>query len=290
MAKDNSVRYAFEKVDGLDIFYRSAGNPENPALLLLHGFPSSSHQFRELIPMLSDDFFVVAPDYPAFGQSSMPPREEFTYGFDNIAKVVDAFTEKIGLEKFSMFVFDYGAPIGFRLALWHPERIEAIVSQNGNVYKEGLGKKWEARAAYWAAPTTQLRDSFKSAFAPETIRGQYTFGTPEGSVSPDGYTLDSFYMSRPAEEEIQSDLIFDYRTNVELYPKFQEYLRTYRPPLLAIWGKNDPSFIYQGAEAFRKDLPDAEVKFVDSGHFALESHCREIGREMLSFLKKHVGK
>jgi len=280
--------YSTVKVEGLDIFYRHAGDRENPAILLLHGFPSSSHQFRELIPILAREYFVVAPDYPAFGQSSMPSREEFSYTFGNIAKVVDAFTQEAGLSRFSLFVFDYGAPIGFRLALWHPERIQAIVSQNGNVYREGLGKKWEARAAYWASPTREQRESFKSAFAPDTIMGQYKGGTEEGAVGPDGYTLDIHYMSRPGEDEIQSDLILDYRSNVALYPEFQKYLRDNQPPLLAIWGENDPSFIPDGARAFRKDLPKAVIEFVPSGHFALETHADHIGRRMLEFLSENV--
>lgn len=241
-----------------------------------------------MIPELQNDFYVIAPDYPGFGQSSVPSREEFTYTFDNIARVMDAFIDSIQLKKYAIFVFDYGAPIGFRIAMWHPERITAIVSQNGNVYQEGLGKKWEARAAYWANPTTQLREQYKVAFAPATIIGQYTDGTQLGVVSPDGYTLDIAYMSRPDMDEIQSDLIFDYQSNVKLYPDFQAYLRANQPPVLAVWGKNDPSFIPAGAEAFKKDVPMAVVDYVDSGHFALETHAREIGQMMVKFLKKHI--
>jgi pimeloyl-ACP methyl ester carboxylesterase len=286
MAKSKyDVSYHTQKVGNVDIFYRSAGDPAKPAILLLHGFPSASHQFRELIPLLQNDFYVVAPDYPGFGQSSMPSREDFAYTFDNLAKVVDAFTDSLHLNKFSLFVFDYGAPIGFRLALWHPEKITAIISQNGNIYQEGLGKKWEARAEYWQHPTKELRNQYKSAFAPKTIIGQYTFGTEAGKVSPDGYTLDIAYMQRPGEDEIQSDLIFDYQNNVKMYPQFQAYLRKYKPALLAVWGKNDPSFVPAGAEAFKRDLPNAIVKYVDSGHFALETHAKEIGDMMVAFLK-----
>ncbi len=270
------MKYSRVSVSGLNIFYREAGDPSSPAMILFHGFPSSSHMFRDLIPMIADKFHVIAPDFPGFGQSDMPSRDEFTYSFDNIAEVIDSFISSLGIGKFYMYVFDYGAPIGFRIALKHPDKIMGIISQNGNVYAEGLGKKWEARAEYWKNPTPELRESYKSAFAPETIIGQYTFGTQEGSVSPDGYTLDIHYTKRPGYDEIQSDLIFDYQSNVAMYPKFQEYLRKYQPKLLAVWGKNDPSFIPAGAEAFRRDLSDAEIHFVDSGHFALESCCEEI--------------
>ena len=270
------MKYNRIAVSGLNIFYREAGNSDKPAMILFHGFPSASHMFRDLMPMLEDKFHLIAPDYPGFGQSDIPSREKFTYSFDNIAEIIDGFINKIGVEKFYMYVFDYGAPIGFRIAMKHPEKILGIVSQNGNVYSEGLGKKWEARAKYWASPTKELREEYKSAFAPETIIGQYTFGTEEGSVSPDGYSLDIFYTKREGYDEIQSDLIFDYQNNVKLYPKFQEYLRKYQPKLLAVWGKNDPSFIPAGAEAFRKDLPNSEIYLVNSGHFALESCCGEI--------------
>ena len=263
-------------VDGVKIFYRESGVVYKPTMILFHGFPSSSHMFRDLIPLLEDDFHLIAPDYPGFGQSDMPPRENFAYTFDNLANVMEKFLNRLGVDKFFMYVFDYGAPIGFRIAKKNPQKILGIISQNGNIYAEGLGKKWSARAEYWKNPTPELREQYKSAFAPETIIGQYTFGTLEGSISPDGYSLDIFYTQRPDYAEIQSDLIFDYQNNVALYPTFQKYLRENQPKLLAVWGKNDPSFIYQGAEAFKKDLPSAEVHFVDSGHFALESHCEEI--------------
>lgn len=289
MAKDPiQVTYHTQRVGNINVFYRSAGDPIKPAVLLLHGFPSASHQFRELIPELMNDFYVVAPDYPGFGQSSMPNRKDFAYSFEHLSQVVDAFTDSIGLKKFAMYVFDYGAPIGFRLALWHPERITAIISQNGNIYKEGLGKKWEARTEYWAHPTEELREQYKSAFAPQTIIGQYTSGTEEGKVPPDGYTLDIAYMQRPGEDEIQSDLIFDYQSNVKMYPEFQAYIRKYQPPLLAVWGKNDPSFIPAGAEAFKKDLKNPIVTYVNSGHFALETHTHEIGQMMVKFLKSNI--
>ena len=269
--------YRYVSVNGVRIFYREAGELQKPTMVLFHGFPSASHMFRDLIPMLEDRFHLIAPDYPGFGRSESPDRAVFPYSFDHLSDVMDAFLEALSIRQFYMYVFDYGAPIGFRIAVRHPERILGIISQNGNVYEEGLGKKWEARAEYWFHPTQELREQYKSAFAPETVIGQYTFGTKPGSVSPDGYSLDLYYAATiPDYAEKQSDLIYDYQNNVKLYPVFQSYLRQYQPKLLAIWGKNDPSFIWAGAEAFRKDLPEAVIWPVDSGHFALESCCEEI--------------
>ena len=279
------ISYHKIQVEDCNVFYREAGKPENPTLLLLHGFPSASHMFRELMPELSDKYHLIAPDFPSFGQTESPSRAEFEYNFDHLAKIIDKFTEALGLEHFAMYIFDYGAPIGMRLAIWHPDRIDAIISQNGNCYEEGLGKKWEARKEYWANPTPELRALYASAYALETIIGQYTFGTPEGSVGPDGYTLDYAYVQIPERAEMQNDLIFDYQSNVRLYPEFQKYFREYQPRLLAVWGKNDPSFIPAGAEAFKRDLPNAIVKFVDSGHFALESHHTEIAGYIRDFLQ-----
>ena len=287
-SQDKKIKYKTIIIEDTEIFYRESGNPKNPSILLLHGFPSSSFMFRELIPYLSDEYYLISPDYPGFGQTKSPIRSSFTYSFDNISNIIDKFTEKIGLKKYSMYVFDYGAPIGFRLALKHPERIECIITQNGNIYEEGLGKKWEARKEYWKNPTKELRKQFSSAYSFETIKNQYTFGTPENSVSPDGYMLDFAYVSLPERNEIQNDLIFDYQNNVKLYSNFQKYLKDRQPPLLAVWGKNDPSFIPNGANAFKKDLPNAEIHFVDSGHFALESHCDEISQIMKNFLKKNI--
>ena len=281
--RGDSMIYRKIDVDGVKIFYREAGAVDRPTMILFHGFPSASHMFRDLIPRLEEDFHLIAPDYPGFGQSDMPSRENFAYTFDNLADVMEKFLARLGVEKFFMYVFDYGAPIGFRLAVKNPQKILGIVSQNGNVYAEGLGKKWAARAEYWKNPMPELREQYKSAFAPETIIGQYTFGTPEGSVAPDGYSLDIFYTRRAGYDEIQSDLIFDYQSNVALYLTFQKYLREHQPKLLAVWGKNDPSFIWQGAEAFKKDLPAAQIYFVDSGHFALESHCAEIATLIKNF-------
>lgn len=271
------MKYKNISVNGIKIFYRECGTSDKPVMILFHGFPSASHMFRDLIPMLENNFHLIAPDYPGFGQSESPARGAFAYTFDNIAEIMDAFLKELHIEKFFMYVFDYGAPIGFRIAVKHPEAVLGIVSQNGNVYAEGLGKKWEARAEYWKNPTPELREQYKSAFAKDTVIGQYIFGTEENSVSPDGYSLDLYYASViPDYAEKQSDLIFDYQNNVNLYPVFQEYLRKYQPKLLAVWGKNDPSFIWAGAEAFAKDLRDAKIIPVESGHFALENRYAEI--------------
>ncbi|AET57169.1 hydrolase, alpha/beta fold family protein [Paenibacillus terrae HPL-003] len=273
------------EVEGINVFYRKAGNPNKPVILLLHGFPSASHMFRELIPILEKDYYLIAPDYPGFGNSSSPDREDFQYTFDHITGIIETFIDKLGLVKYALYVFDYGAPIGFRIAMHHPERVTAVISQNGNIYREGLGDKWAAREEYWRNPTQEKRESYRTAFAPDTIKHQYVDGTKEGQVSPDGYTLDIAYMSRPGNDEKQLDLIFDYQNNVKMYPKFQQYLHEYQPPLLATWGKNDVSFIPAGAEVFKKDLPDAEIYLLDTGHFALETHAYEIGERVLDFLK-----
>lgn len=275
----------YVEIDGLKIFYREAGISNKTNLVLFHGFPSSSFMFRDLIKELESNYHIVAMDYVGFGKSAAPSRNDFNYSFDNISNVVEKFLEVKELTSFYMYVFDYGAPIGFRIAVKHPDWIKGIISQNGNVYEEGLGEKWKARAEYWKNPTKELREQFKSAFAPETIIGQYTFGTQEGSVSNEGYNSDiEFSKIIPDYAEIQSDLIFDYQNNVKMYPVFQEYLRNNQPPLLAVWGKNDPSFIPSGANAFKKDLPNAQIYLVDSGHFALESKCKEIAEYIKNFI------
>lgn len=279
------VTYKNLVVDGLNIFYREAGDIDKPKLVLFHGFPSASHMFRDLMPLLEQHYHLIAPDYPGFGQSESPSHKDFDYTFDHISEIMEHFLDQLEIQKFAMYVFDYGAPIGFRIAMRNPERIAGIISQNGNVYNEGLGKKWEEREIYWDNPTPEKREQFKLAFAPETIKGQYTFGTKEGSVSPDGYTLDIAYTQKSGYDEIQSDLIFDYQNNVKLYPKFQEYLRNFQPALLAVWGEKDPSFIPSGAKAFKRDLPNAEIQFVDSGHFALETHAAKIAELIANFLK-----
>lgn len=277
--------YHYLEVEQLSVFYREAGNPNKPVILLLHGFPSASHMFRELIPILAKDYHVIAPDYPGFGNTTSPDREEFAYTFDHLTEIIEAFVDRLGYAKYALYVFDYGAPIGFRLAMRYPERVTAIISQNGNVYHEGLGKKWATREEYWRNPTQEKRESYRTAFAPDTIKNQYLDGTQDNQVSPDGYTLDIAYMSRPGNDEKQLELIFDYQNNVKMYPQFQQYLREYQPPLLATWGKNDVSFIPAGAKAFKKDLPNAEIHLLDTGHFALETHANEIGELMLNFLK-----
>jgi len=278
---------SFRKVDieGFNIFYREAGSKDAPAILLLHGFPSASHMFRDLIPKLADRFHVIAPDLPGFGQSDMPDRGAFTYTFDNIARVIDRFTEVVGLGRFAIYVFDYGAPTGFRLAAWHPERVAAIISQNGNAYAEGLSDGWKPIRAYWEDPSRANRDALRAFLAPETTVWQYTHGVPDATaVSPDGYSLDNFYLARPGADEVQLDLFGDYKNNVALYPVFQTYFRTDKPPFLAVWGRNDPFFLPAGAEAFKQDMPESVVRFLDTGHFALETHASEIAAAIRDFL------
>lgn len=271
------IAYRTADVDGLEVFYREAGAADAPVLLLLHGFPSSSHMFRELIPLLADRFHVIAPDLPGFGRTGMPPREEFTYTFEHLTDVIDRLTEQLGLERFALYVFDYGAPVGFRLATRHPERISGIVTQNGNAYVEGLSDGWAPVQAYWKEPSAANREAIRTLIQPETTVWQYTHGVPdETRVSPDGYGLDNHYLARPGADEIQLDLFLDYQSNIALYPAFQEYFRTSRPRLLAIWGRNDPFFLPAGAEAFRRDIPEADIRFLDTGHFALETHPEEI--------------
>jgi pimeloyl-ACP methyl ester carboxylesterase len=280
------VGYRTANVDGFKVFYRKAGPADAPKLLLLHGFPSAGHMFRDLIPLLADRFLVVAPDLPGFGQSDMPPREKFTYTFDNMAGVIDRFTEVIGFNRFAVYVFDYGAPTGFRLAVRHPERITAIISQNGNAYEEGLSDGWNPIRAYWQDRSEANRIALRAFLSPETTVWQYTHGVADtSSVSPDGYSLDNFYLARPGADEVQLDLFGDYKSNVALYPEFQAYFRKHKPPFLAVWGKNDPFFLPPGAEAFKRDIPGAVVRFFDTGHFALETHVREIAESIRDFLK-----
>jgi pimeloyl-ACP methyl ester carboxylesterase len=278
------VNFRKVDVDGIKVFYREAGPKDAPTILLLHGFPTASHMFRDLIPQLADRFRLIAPDLPGFGQSDMPTRNAFTYTFENIANVIDRFTEVIGLHRFAMYVFDYGAPVGFRLAVRHPDRVTALISQNGNAYEEGLSDGWNAIRAYWQEPSEVNREALRSFLAPETTRWQYTQGVPDvTAVSPDGYSLDNFYLTRPGADEIQLDLFGDYKSNVALYPTFQNYFRTHKPRFLAVWGKNDPFFLPAGAEAFRRDIPGAMVHFFDTGHFALETHATEIAAMIRDF-------
>jgi pimeloyl-ACP methyl ester carboxylesterase len=281
------ITYRTVEVDSLNIFYREAGRADAPALLLLHGFPSAGHMFRDLIPLLADRFHLVAPDLPGFGQSDMPSRDNFRYTFDNLAEAIGRFIDVIGLKQFAIYIFDYGAPVGLRIAAKHPERITAIISQNGNAYEEGLSEGWNPIQAYWREPTQANRDTLRSFLAPETTRFQYTHGVSDPLlVSPDGRSLDDHYLARPGAHEAQLDLLLDYASNVALYPDFHAYFRNHQPPLLAAWGKNDPFFLPAGAEAFKRDIPNADVRFFDTGHFALETHCAEIAAVIRAFLDR----
>lgn len=279
-----TLHYRKVDVNGLEIFYREAGRPDAPSLLLLHGFPSAGHMFRDLIPLLAERFHIIAPDLPGFGQSGMPGRGST---FDRIASTIDRFTEIVGLDRYAVYVFDYGAPTGFRLAVKHPERITAIISQNGNAYEEGLSEGWNPIRAYWENASPANREALRAFLKPETTVWQYTHGVPDTTlVSPDGYSLDNFYLGRAGADELQLDLFGDYKSNVALYPAFQKYFRTHQPPFLAIWGKNDPFFLPAGAEAFKRDMPKAVVRFVDTGHFALETHAAEIAAAIRDFLPR----
>jgi pimeloyl-ACP methyl ester carboxylesterase len=279
-----AITYRSANVDGFKIFYREAGARDAPKLMLLHGFPSASHMFRDLIPLLADRFHIMAPDLPGFGNSDMPDRG---CTFDRLADTIDRFTEIVGFDRYALYVFDYGAPTGFRLAVRHPDRITAIISQNGNAYEEGLSDGWNPIRAYWQDASPANREALRAFLKPETTAWQYTHGVPDAArVSPDGYSLDNFYLSRPGADEVQLDLFGDYKSNVALYPVFQQYFRTYRPPLLAVWGKSDPFFLPAGAEAFKRDIPDAVVRFFDTGHFALETHAAEIATAIRDFLPR----
>ena len=278
------------EADGIQIFYRAAGDAGAPVLLLLHGFPTSSFMFRDLMLRLADSYRVIAPDLPGFGFTEVPEKRKYKYSCDALAGTVQAFTDALGLTRYAIYVFDYGAPTGFRLAMSRPERVTAIISQNGNAYEEGLGDAWGPIRTYWSAPTAENREVIRrNILTLEGTRWQYTHGVanPE-SVPPESYTLDNALLERPGNKEIQLDLFLDYASNVKLYPKFQEYFRKSKPPLLAIWGKNDPFFIPAGAEAFRKDIPTARVRFLDTGHFAIETHAVEIASAMRDFLEANA--
>jgi pimeloyl-ACP methyl ester carboxylesterase len=283
--------YHTVSVDGLKMFYREAGEPNAPSVLLLHGFPTSSHMYRELIPALADRYHVVAPDLPGFGFTDTPDPTSFKYSFEHLAEVIDRFTEVIGLNRYALYVFDYGAPVGFRLAMRHPDRISAVISQNGNAYLEGLSEGWNPIQAYWKEPTSENRTALRAFLTPEATKWQYTHGVAATErLSPDAWTLDAALLARPGNDEIQLDLFGDYQSNVALYPKFQAYIRTQRPPLLAVWGKNDPFFLPAGAEAFRRDNPDADVHLLEAGHFALESQGPEIAAIIRDFLARKLPK
>jgi pimeloyl-ACP methyl ester carboxylesterase len=287
--RPNPVSFHTQKVGDVEMFYREAGPADAPVILLLHGFPTSSHMFRDLIPQLSQNYRVIAPDLPGFGQTKAPPRGTFNYSFDELARVLGQFVDAIGLKHYALYIFDYGAPTGLRLALAHPERVTAIISQNGNAYLDGFSDNWGSWQTYWREPTPAHREACREALSPQVIRDlQYLHGAPTGRVSPDGYTLDIAYMARPGADDIQLDLILDYRSNVARYPEFQAYFRDHRPLLLAVWGKHDPFFIPPGAEAYRRDIPDAEIHFLDAGHFALETHSFEIATYIQDFLGRKL--
>lgn len=283
------IRNRTATVDGYKIFYREAGDPKAPVLLLLHGFPTSSHQFRNLIPLLADRYHVVAPDMLGFGFSDAPDRSRFKYTFENLAKITDSFTKAINLNRYALYIFDYGAPVGLRLALTNPDKVTAIISQNGNAYEEGLSQGWAPIQKYWKEQTQPNRDALRQFFMLEAIKQQYLYGvSDEMLVAPETYTLDAALLARPENAEIQLDLFLDYQTNVKLYPKFQEYFRKKQPPLLATWGKNDPFFLPIGAEAYKRDIPHSEVHFYDTGHFALETHVQEIAANIRDFLGRSL--
>jgi pimeloyl-ACP methyl ester carboxylesterase len=267
--------------DGISIFYREAGPADRPVVLLLHGFPTSSFQFRELIPRLADKYRVIAPDLPGFGFTEVPAERNYTYTFDSLAKSIEAFTDALALQRYALYIFDFGAPTGLRLAVSRPERVTAIFSQNGNAYEEGLGETWAPLKQYWQDETAENREMVRKLLGADGIRFQYFHGVPNPeSIAPESYTLDTALIGRPGNMEIQLDLHLDYRNNIPVYPKFHEYFRQYKPPFMAIWGKNDPFFIPAGAEAYKRDLPSASIRFVDSGHFALETHVEEIAQGM----------
>jgi pimeloyl-ACP methyl ester carboxylesterase len=281
------TRYKFRQVGDVEVFYREAGPADAPVILLLHGFPTASHMFRDLFPLLADRYRLIAPDLPGFGQTTAPPRGAFDYTFDRLAEVIEGLTEALSLDRYALYIFDYGAPVGLRLAMRHPGQVSAIISQNGNAYVEGFSDQWGPWEAYWRDGSAANREACRPSLSPDTIRNwQYGTGTDPELLSPDGYELDIAYMARPGAEDIQLDLIRDYRTNVALYPDFQSYFRTYRPPLLAVWGRYDPAFVPAGAEAYKHDLPDAEVHLLDAGHFALETHASEVAALVRDFLAR----
>lgn len=290
-ANDSQTHYQTRSIDGVDIFYREAGSKDKPTILLLHGYPTSSHMYRNLIPQLAAQYHVIAPDYPGFGQSSMPERSTFAYGFDKFAELTDKLLNQLNVKSYAIYVFDYGAPVGFRLFHKHPERISAIITQNGNAYDEGIAGFWDPIKAYWQTNGEKEREAIRWLTSITATRWQYLNGVPENAVlhvSPDGWTHDQSLMDRPGNADIQLDIFYDYRTNLPLYAKWQEAFRKYQPALLVVWGKNDEIFVAAGAEAFKHDLPDAEIHMLETGHFALETHGDEIASLILDFLDRKV--
>jgi pimeloyl-ACP methyl ester carboxylesterase len=283
------VQYKTVNINNMNIFYREAGNTSNPTILLLHGFPSSSHMYRNLINNLMDEYHIIAPDYPGFGNSDHPRMDEFEYTFDSVALLINEFVEKLKLEKFSIYVQDYGAPVGFRLATKHPERIQAIITQNGNAYEEGLLSAWDPIRTYWEVPTEENRNNLKAFLSLDATKYQYTHGTRNpDQVSPDTWNMDQFFLDRPGNKDIQLALLYDYRNNVKLYPSWQEYFRTYQPPTLVAWGKNDDFFGPEGALAYQRDIKDCEVHLLNTGHFALEEDLDVITKLIKQFLGERL--
>ena len=283
--KTPKVNYRKTQVNDLNIFYREAGQQGKPVVLLLHGYPTSSHMFRNLIPVLAENCHVIAPDLPGFGFTDKPDHQSFTYTFDNLTAHIQGLIDQLGLKRFAVYVFDYGAPVGFRVAMANPEKITGIITQNGNAYVEGLSDGWNPIRKYWDEPTTANRNALKMMVEAGTTQWQYLHGVEDTSlVAPESYTLDQHFLDQEGNVEIQLDLFKDYANNIKLYPAFQQYFREKQPSLLAVWGDKDPFFLPAGAEAFKKDIPNAIVKFFDTGHFALETHVDEIGTEILNFL------
>jgi pimeloyl-ACP methyl ester carboxylesterase len=288
-ANPTRVTYNIVKVDGVDVFYREAGPKDAPVLLLLHGFPTSSHMFRNLIPQLADKYRVIAPDYPGFGQSAMPERSKFSYTFDNYAQVVDKLIRHLGVNRYALYVMDYGAPVGFRLASKNPERVTALIVQNGNAYNEGLEQFWDPIKAYWRTGGSSEREAIRWLTSIKATKWQYTNGVKDTSlVSPDTWTMDQTLLDRPGNSEIQLDLFYDYRTNIPLYPQWQAYFREHKPATLVVWGKNDAIFVAAGAAPYKRDTSNAEIHLLDTGHFALETHGSDIARLILEFLGRNL--
>jgi pimeloyl-ACP methyl ester carboxylesterase len=286
-SRQPNVRYRFEKIGDLNIFFREAGNPSNQAIVLLHGFPASSHMYREVLRGLSDSYYLIAPDYPGFGDSSYPSPDNFTYSFDNLAKIMGKFIEQRGLKRYSLMIQDYGAPIGFRIAAAHPERVQSIITQNGNAYKEGIGPAgWGLVLEYWKEKTPELEKTIiEKVFSYEGMKWQYTHGTRNpDSILPDNWNLAYAKISRPGQHQVQLSLFYDYQNNLELYPKWQQYLRDYQPPILVVWGKNDAFFPVPGAEGYKRDAKDIDYNILNTGHFALEEDHVEIIKKMRNFL------
>lgn len=282
------VRYRFEQVGEVNVFYREAGNPAAPTVLLLHGFAASSYMWRDVIKALASEYHVVAPDLPGFGFTESPASGQYEYTFANLTETIDQFTAQLTLDRYALGVHDYGAPVGWRLAQAHPSKITAIISQNGNAYEEGLSTGWEPIRTYWNDPSKANRDALSDFPTPASIKWQYVEGVSDTSaVAPDAYTLEGGHITQPGMADIQLDLLLDYATNVAKYPEFQAYFREHQPPLLAVWGKHDPFFLPSGAEAWKRDIPEADIRFYDTGHFALETHGGVIIPVIREFLNKH---